>query len=111
MADKKAMEVTNEKLERIARLSAQRLPVLIGEMEEDILLAIRKKVEEAQALNKEKVSFSLTHTIKLDLGKDSQTDSLAVGIRVKNEISGELPDPDQTEMEFDEWLEAERERS
>lgn len=90
----------SEKIALIAKLAAARLPRLFGEAEEEIKEAIARVTSEAQHHGKEKLSFTFTHTIKLDLAKDKQEDTLSFGCRVKVGVSGALPDPDAPEFDL-----------
>ena len=83
------------KIPSIAKLAAARLPRLFAEAEEEIMVS-----SEAQHHGKEKLSFTFSHSIKLDLGKDKQEDTLSFGCRTKVGVSGEIPDPDKPEFDL-----------
>ncbi len=88
------------KIQSIAKLAAARLPRLFAEAEEEILEAIARVTSEAQHHGKEKLSFTFSHSIKLDLGKDKQEDTLSFGCRTKVGVSGAIPDPDAPEFDL-----------
>ena len=90
----------NEKIEAIAKRSARSIQCLISEMSEDIINAIHAATEQAQADGKENFTVTLSHSIKLDMGNDTQEDTLAVSVRHKKTIEGKMPDPSQPELPF-----------
>lgn len=91
-------------LEKVWAKSAKRIIALGAEGEEAFLDVIRRKIEEAQDGEKEKLSITFTHTIKLDFGKSKQTDTLGTSLKLKLQVSGEINDPNQDEMFGDEEL-------
>jgi len=79
----------NRKLRAIVEQSAQNLISLVADHEDSILRALQE-TEDGKA--------SLSHAIKLDFGKDKQTDSLSFSIKHSDEIAQAMPDPDQPEL-------------
>jgi len=94
--------MNNEKIEAIAKRSAHNVRTLICEMSDDITSAINAAAEQAQADGKENFTVTLSHSIKLDMGNDTQEDTLAVNVRHKATIEGKMPDPSQPELPFEE---------
>ena len=88
----------NEKLKAIAKQSAKNIKALIIEMGDDITEAITAATEQAQADGKENFTVTLSHSIKLDMGNNTQEDALAVSVRHKKTIEGKMPDPSQPEL-------------
>lgn len=96
--------MTNEKLEAIADKSAKKLKTLICENEDDIQEAISHAYIAAQDKEHEtgtpqKVKIALTHKITLDMSDNTQIDALAWSVAHKSEITSEIPDPNQPELE------------
>lgn len=89
-----------EKLQAIADRSAENLRALIMEMADEIGNAITAATEQAEEDEKETIIITLSHSIKLDLGKNRQADSLSVAARTKRTAEGEIPDPNQPELEI-----------
>jgi len=79
----------NRKLRAIVEQSAQNLISLVADHEDSIFRALQE-TEDGKA--------SLSHAIKLDFGKDKQTDSLSFSIKHSDEIAQAMPDPDQPEL-------------
>ena len=94
--------VENELLEKILRLGGKELVELGMESEDDILDAIHKSVEEAQIHGREKLTFTLSFSVKVDLGKGEQENSLSWRVTHKTARLGSLmeDDPGQEKMEF-----------
>ena len=87
-----------EKIEAIAKRSGNNVRTLICEMSDEIAAAIEAAAEQAQQDDKGTFTVTLAHSIKLDMGADTQEDSLAVSVRHKVAIKGDLPDPNQPEL-------------
>ncbi len=82
-------EIENNKLRAIFLQSAINLLCLGADHEDEIRETIAA-TEEAKV--------TLSHSIVLDLGKSKQTDKLSYSIKRGDEISGNIPDPDQPEL-------------
>jgi len=85
-------------IEDIAERSANAIRELIISHADDITAAALAATEEAQDAGKEAVSISLSHGIKIDLGKGTQTDKLAVSLKRESSIVTRLDDPAQPEL-------------
>jgi hypothetical protein len=88
------------KLDLIGKLAAARLPRLIAEAETELQEAIARVTEESQHHGTEKLTFKITHSIELDLGKNTQRDTISFGVRVKHGVAGTLPDPESPELDL-----------
>lgn len=84
----------NARLQRISKYSAGRLEILIAEMEDEILEAIAKVTAESQHHKKDKLTFTINHSIKLDLKKNTQEDTISFGVKLKHGRCGEIPGDD-----------------
>jgi hypothetical protein len=85
-------------IESIAEKSATAIRELIVSHADDIKAAALAATEEAQDAGKDAVSISLSHSIKIDLGKGTQTDKLAVSLKRESSIVTRLDDPAQPEL-------------
>lgn len=92
--------MNDEKLEAIAEQSAENLKALLIERKDEIRAAIATVIEQSQEDETDKAVLNLTHQIKLDLGKEWQTDSLAFSVRRKSEVGVAIPDPNQPELDM-----------
>jgi len=92
----------HDKIEAIATRSSRNVKTLICEMSKDITDAITAAAEQAQADGKENFTVTLSHSIKLDMGNNTQEDTLSVSVRHKGTIEGKMPDPSQPELPFGE---------
>lgn len=90
--------MTLEQLQSFARLSGRNLVALLDELADEIREAASVALETAQDDGSEKASITLSHSIKIDLVKNTYEDSLAVSVRHKNAIAGHMPDPNQPEL-------------
>lgn len=90
----------SEKLALIGKLAAARLPRLLAEAETEIMEAIARVTEESQHHGKDKLVFKIGHSIELDLGKNTQRDTISFGVRVKHGVAGALPDPENPELDL-----------
>jgi hypothetical protein len=90
--------MNNDKLQAIAQRSASNLVSLFAEGAEAIAAGIAAAAEEAEAQGKESIVVTINHAIRLDLGKDSQSDSLSWAVRHKLETCNAIPDPNQPEL-------------
>lgn len=87
-----------DKINAIAAKSADNLKHLFAEGTDAIAQAIAAAAEEAEHQGKESVVITLGHQIKLDLGKDSQTDTLSWSVKHKLDACSQIPDPNQPEL-------------
>lgn len=90
--------MNNEKLEAIKQASLENLNVLFDEMENDIEAAIIATTEQAEADGKESVKITLSHSIIIDLSKNTQDDKLSVSVKHTANICGQIADPNQPEL-------------
>lgn len=90
-----------ELIEQIAERSAANIKALIIEKADAIQEAAAAAAEEAQDAGKDSVTITLSHSIKLDLGKGTQTDKLGVNVKHTGEIVGRLDDPSQPQLELE----------
>ena len=91
-------KVSPEILRAIFKRSAFRLIQLAEEGSDELLEMIHRKAAQAQDDNKQSLVVSFGHTIKVDFGKNKQTDILGGTTRVKLSLEGDLDDPDQGEL-------------
>lgn len=94
--------MTTEQLDSLAQQLAANLPTLIGDLRDEILEAARVAVETANDEEKESAKLTLSHSISIDLLKETYEDSLAVSIRHKLKTIGRLEDPNQPNLPFTE---------
>lgn len=87
-----------ELIDQIAERSANAIRELIASHADDIIAAATAAAEEAQAAEKEAVTITLAHAIKIDLGKGTQVDRLAISLKRSSEIVSRLDDPRQPEL-------------
>ncbi len=90
-----------EKIEAIATRSARNLKRLIVEMQDDIAAAASAAAEQAEIDEKESVKITLSHSIVLDLSKNTQEDKLGVSVKRTSSLVGFMPDPNQPELPLD----------
>ena len=90
--------MTKETLDQLARLCGQNLSTLMGEMQDEILEAASVALETAQEEGKEAASVTLSHSIKINLAKPTFEESLAVSVRHKHSMAGDIPNPNQPEL-------------
>lgn len=90
--------MTTEQLDSLAQQLAANLPTLIGDLRDEILEAAAVALEAAQEEGKEAASVTLSHSIKMNLAKPTFEESLAVSVRHKHSMVGEIPDPNQPEL-------------
>lgn len=90
----------NAKLNAIATKASAALVALVKESETKILEAWAACEEEAQD-NETTPKFKLGLSITLDLDKDSMETALTYGIKHKLTATCTIPDPNQTDMDFD----------
>lgn len=94
----KTKTMNRSKLDAIAARSAENLVALFAEHGDAISQGIAAAAEEAEAQGKESIVVNLSHTLRLDLGKDSQTDKLSWSVKHTVEACGQIPDPSQPEL-------------
>lgn len=92
--------MSHELIDRIAEQSSANLRTLFGEIRDDIEAAIIAVTEQAQYDEKEIVKLTLSHSIAIDLIKNTQEDNLAVSVRHKASLCGFIPDPNQPELDL-----------
>ena len=88
-------------IEHIADKASEAIKALILERADKIEQAINDAAEEAQEGGKETVTVTLAHSIKLDLGKNLQTDKLSIATKTTAEITSRFDDPNQPELEME----------
>lgn len=86
------------KIEAIAKQSTENLAGLFSEMEEDIEAAIIAATEQAEEDDKDSIKLTLSHSIVLDLGKNTQEDKLSVSVKHSKSTVGFMADPNQPEL-------------
>lgn len=82
-------------LKAIAQCAADDLPNLVEGVEDEILEAIHHAAADS---DDGAVTFNLKYTIKMNLGKSTQTNTLGWSVSHKTESIRYLPDPDQPEL-------------
>ena len=101
MAKKERVEMTNELLAGIFRRSGDALVEMGAEVEDELLKAIAANAEEAMNHEKKELVMTLSHSIRIDLGKSEQKDTLGWRVSCKTEMSSRLDDPDQGQMDLE----------
>lgn len=93
--------MNTEQIQTIGETAAENVKNLIGEMSDEIQDSAAAAFEQAQAEDKEAVKITLSHTIELDLARNQQKDTLSVSVRHKESVINRIPDPNQSELEFE----------
>lgn len=88
----------NAKLEMISRRACLDLAAFIAEAEPKLLEAWCAAEQEAQD-NETKPKFKMSMGITLDLDSNDMETALTFGVRHKLSRNGEIPDPNQPELE------------
>ena len=101
MAKKERVEMTNKLLAKIFRCSADGLVEMGAEVEDELLAAIAAAAAEAMMHGKEGWVMTLSHSIRIDLGKSEQKDTLGWRVSCKTEMASRLDDPDQGQMDLE----------
>jgi hypothetical protein len=91
----------NAKLTAIADEAATNLKALVKENEDKLLEAWNACESEAQE-NETTPKFKIGLAITLDIEADKMATALTFGVRYKSLVECEIPDPEQTKLEFEE---------
>lgn len=89
-----------DRLADLARLIADRVPVLIDEARDQINQAITAAMEEAQERDGGKAVLTLAITAKWDLDGDAVIVSMPVSVKRKFECAARLEDHNQENLPF-----------